>query len=179
MVDGAISWNENPIELLADTYHFLNMDYVPGAPASSMIWDHDKNILADALDFYNELNNRMDAGDWIELQTQLDSDEPAAGMDAGLWANVRAAHRGYQAGVDILAILPSIAEATDYYALCVNEDLTINIPARLEDGDLQDAMAKVLVPPPVAKSDEIIAESGGMFYCRETCLLYTSDAADD
>ena len=29
-------------------------------------------------------------------------------------------------------------------------------------------MAKVLVPPPVAKSDEIIAESGGMFYCRET-----------
>ena len=29
-------------------------------------------------------------------------------------------------------------------------------------------MAKVLVPPPVAKSDEILAESGGMFYSRET-----------
>ena len=29
-------------------------------------------------------------------------------------------------------------------------------------------MAKVLVPPPVAKSDEILAESGGMFYGRET-----------
>jgi biotin carboxyl carrier protein len=29
-------------------------------------------------------------------------------------------------------------------------------------------MAKVLVPPPVAKSDEILAESGGMFYARET-----------
>ena len=29
-------------------------------------------------------------------------------------------------------------------------------------------MAKVLVPPPIARSDEILAESGGMFYSRET-----------
>jgi acetyl/propionyl-CoA carboxylase alpha subunit len=27
LIDGKISWNENPVELLADTYHFLNMDY--------------------------------------------------------------------------------------------------------------------------------------------------------
>jgi biotin carboxyl carrier protein len=31
----------------------------------------------------------------------------------------------------------------------------------------QKAMAKALAPPPVAKSDEIVAESGGMFYGRE------------
>ena len=36
------------------------------------------------------------------------------------------------------------------------------------DEDLQGTMAKVLVPPPVAKSNEILAESGGMFYGRET-----------
>ncbi|MDG2271063.1 MAG: biotin carboxylase N-terminal domain-containing protein, partial [Halioglobus sp.] len=30
LIDGKISWNENPIVLLADTYHFLNMDFVPG-----------------------------------------------------------------------------------------------------------------------------------------------------
>ena len=29
-------------------------------------------------------------------------------------------------------------------------------------------MSKVLVPPPVAKADEIIAASGGMFYGRES-----------
>ena len=29
-------------------------------------------------------------------------------------------------------------------------------------------MAKVLVPPPAAKSDEILAASGGMFYGRES-----------
>ncbi len=89
-------------------------------------------------------------------------------MDSTLWQQVRSAHAGFQAGAEIIAILPSIAEATGYYALTVNPDLTIHIPERLTDTDLQDRMAKVLVPPPVAKSDEILAESGGMFYARET-----------
>lgn len=168
VVDGRIAWNENPIELLADTYHFLNMDYVHGAPAASMIWDHDNDILSQALDFYNELNNRLAVGDWVELQTLLADDELPDGIDAALWDRVRAAHLGYQAGVDILAILPCIADATGYFELGVNEDLTIHIPERLMDKELQDTMAKVLVPPPVAKSDEILALSGGMFYARET-----------
>jgi len=68
----------------------------------------------------------------------------------------------------VLAILPSIAEATGFYELTVNPDLTIHIPQRLTDDGLQAAMAKVLVPPPVARSDEILAVSGGMFYSRET-----------
>ena len=168
LVDGKVSWNENPIELLADTYHFLNMDYVPGAPAASMIWCHDNEIMQEALAFYDELNNRVDAGDWIELQTLLESEQAPQGIDAALWQQVRAAHAGYQAGVDMLAVLPSIAETTGYFDLYVNDDLTINIPERLLDEELQDTMAKVLVPPPVAKSDEILAESGGMFYGRET-----------
>jgi acetyl/propionyl-CoA carboxylase alpha subunit len=168
VVDGSIAWNENPIELLADTYHFLNMDFVHGAPASSMIWDHDNDILTQALEFYNELNNRLDAGDWVELQTLLAGDDSPEGIDPALWDSVRAAHIGYQAGVDILALLPSIAHATGYFDLSVNEDLTIHIPERLMDRELQETMAKVLVPPPVAKSDEILALSGGMFYARET-----------
>ena len=67
-----------------------------------------------------------------------------------------------------MAILPSIAEATGFYELSVNPDLSIHIPQRLTDEALQAAMAKVLVPPPAARSDEILAESGGMFYSRET-----------
>lgn len=168
LIEDKISWNENPIELLADTYHFLNMDYVPGAPAANMIWDHDNDILQQALDFYNELNNRLEAQDWIELQSVLADSQVPAGIEAGLWPSVQAAHRGFQAGMNMLAVLPSIAETTDYYALAVNNDLTINIPERLMDESLQETMAKVLVPPPVAKSDEILAESGGMFYGRET-----------
>ena len=50
----------------------------------------------------------------------------------------------------------------------VNLDLSIHIPERLAEEQLQTTMAKVLVPPPVASSDEILSESGGMFYSRET-----------
>ncbi len=170
VIEGKISWNENPLELLADTYHFLNMDYVRSEKhsAASMIWDHDNEILQQAIAFYDELNNRMQVQDWIELQSALESDQAPDGFDAAMWQKVRGAHRGFQAGTDILAVLPSIAEATGFYDLAVNPDLTIHIPERLTDPELQTRMAKVLVPPPMAKSDEILAESGGMFYPRET-----------
>ena len=170
VIEGKICWNENPIELLADTYHFLNMDDEndEADAAATIIWDHDDRILQEAIAFYNELNNRVEAGDWVELCSILDSEEAPAGMDAATWNRVRGAHLGFQAGVDIIAVLPSIAEATGFYDLRVNPDLTIHIPARLNEPGLQTAMAKVLVPPPVAKSDEILAESGGMFYSRET-----------
>ena len=170
VIEGKICWNENPVALLAETYHFLNMDFIPGdkPPAAAMIWDHDNDILKAALAFYEELNTRLKAGDWLELTTLLASGEAPRGFSKKLWTQTRSAHLGYQTGVDILAILPCIAEATGYYELTVNEDLSIHIPDRLTDGEHQDAMAKVLVPPPVAKSDEILAESGGMFYPRET-----------
>ena len=170
LIDGKISWNENPLELLADTYHFLNMDDDKDLDdaAASIIWDHDNKILQDAIAFYDELNNRLAAGDWVELCSILDNSDAPEGIDAAMWASVRGAHLGFQAGADVLAILPSIAEATGFYDLQVNDDLTVHIPERLNDTELQKAMAKVLVPPPVAKSDEILAESGGMFYSRET-----------
>ena len=170
MIEGKISWNENPLELLADTYHFLNMDgnNDHSDAAATIIWDHDNTILQESIAFYDELNNRIAAGDWVELCSILDGDDVPTGMDAALWDRVRGAHLGFQAGVDILAVLPSIAEATGFYELKVNADLTVHIPERLNDPALQAAMAKVMVPPPAAKSDEILAESGGMFYSRET-----------
>lgn len=170
VIDGKISWNENPVELLGDTYHFLNMEMMSSehAPAANMIWDHDNAILQEALAFYDELNNRLDCKDWIELCSVLADEAAPAGFDDTLWQQVRSAHMGFQAGADIMAILPSIAEATSFYDFSVNEDLTIHIPERLTDPELQDAMAKILVPPPIANSDEILAESGGMFYGRET-----------
>ena len=170
LIDGKISWNENPITLLADTYHFLNMDFVPGdnPPAATMIWDHDNDILRDALGFYDELTIRLEAEDWLELNTLLHAEDPPKGISKRMWRQIRSAHIGFQAGTDVLAALPSIAEATGYYDLTVNPNLTINIPERLTDETHQELMAKVLVPPPVANSDEILAESGGMFYSRET-----------
>jgi biotin carboxyl carrier protein len=60
-----------------------------------------------------------------------------------------------------------IALDTGFFDLKVNADLSISIPAELLEKGLQDRMAKVLVPPPTAKSDEVLAASGGMFYARE------------
>ncbi|MEM1402186.1 MAG: biotin/lipoyl-containing protein [Pseudomonadota bacterium] len=169
MIDGRVSWNTNPVALLADLYHFLNMDYVAGAPAASMIWSHDNNILQAALAFYSDLCESLPDDDWVAVQTFLSGDAAPEGMSSELdWAQLQAAHRGFQAGSAILGLLPAIAERTAFFDLCVNDDLTIAIPERLTDAEFQAQMAKVLVPPPVAKSDEIIAASGGMFYGRES-----------
>ena len=43
----------------------------------------------------------------------------------------------------------------------------MTIPAELQDAELQQAMRKLLAPPPVASGNQILAESGGMYYSRE------------
>ncbi|MBE2215230.1 MAG: UMP kinase [Opitutaceae bacterium] len=60
-----------------------------------------------------------------------------------------------------------LGEKVGFYELDLDEDLGIHIPERLHDPAHQDAMRKVLVPPPVTKSDEIVAAMGGMYYNRE------------
>jgi len=165
-VDGKLTWVKNPIKVLADLYHFLNMDYVEGGAAADMIWDHDNALLSSALAFYQELKQRTACDDYLELCRMLEGEAPA-GFEPEQWAAVQAAHEGYRLGTEVLLILPEIAVETGFFDLKVNEDLSITIPERLTDTALQEQMAKVLVPPPVAKSDEILATSGGMFYGRE------------
>ena len=164
--DGHFSWAENPIEVLADTYHFLQLDWSDAEPAANMIWDHDHAILSDAEDFYAEMSRRFDADTWAGVCELLEG-RPPEGVSAGDWSAIRAAHRGYQAGTEILELLPAMAKFTGFFDLGVNADMSIDFPERLLDESHQKAMARALAPPPVAKSDEIVAESGGMFYGRE------------
>jgi biotin carboxyl carrier protein len=164
--DGHFSWAENPIEVLADTYHFLRLDWNDALPAANMIWDHDHAILSDAEDFYSELSRRFETDDWAAISDLLSGAAPDA-TQVSEWKAIQAAHRGYQAGAEILELLPAMAQFTGFYDLDISPDLTIDLPERLLDEDHQKAMAKALAPPPVAKSDEIVAASGGMFYGRE------------
>ena len=184
--EGRIRWRDNPLRLLADLYHFLNMEFVRGAPASSMIWAHDNEVLQAALAFYAQLSVELHAepspesstapgaagreGEWASLCAALASETVPEGcaLQASRWSAVRAAHRGFQSGTAILALLPAIAQTTGFFDLAVNEDLSIHIPERLGDPARQAAMARVLAPPPVAESDRIVAASGGMFYGRES-----------
>ncbi|MFY0700605.1 MAG: hypothetical protein JXR04_07270 [Bermanella sp.] len=166
-----VTWLENPIRILADTYHFLNMDFNAQDPAATMIWDHDNAVLQDALSFYDSLENQLaQAGfedlDYAELLEIINGSAPD-GFSAELWQSIQAAHAGYQAGFEVFNLLPYIASETNFYDLDVNEDLSIFIPEALLDETLQKNMMKVLVPPPMAKGDEILAASGGMFYSCE------------
>ncbi len=164
--DGHFTWAENPVEVLADTYHFLRLDWSEAGAAAHMIWDHDQEILSEGEDFYAEISRRFDRADWAAQCELLDGDAPD-GVSAEEWAEIQAAHAGFQAGAEILELLPAMARFTGFYDLSVNPDMSIAFPERLLDGDHQKAMSKALAPPPVAKSDEIVAESGGMFYGRE------------
>ncbi|MFT7186505.1 MAG: acetyl/propionyl-CoA carboxylase alpha subunit [Pseudohongiellaceae bacterium] len=162
-----IIWLKNPIQVLTDMYHYLNMDFQENRAASSMIWDHDAEVLNNALDFYSELENRLDSHSFDDLNTQLQTSTTPKGFNKQLWQATQEAHLAYQAGCEILSIIPHVAAETDFYDLSVKDDLSIYIPEILFDETLQKQMAKVLVPPPRAKSDEILASSGGMFYSRE------------
>jgi acetyl/propionyl-CoA carboxylase alpha subunit len=165
---GEISWTENPVKVLAETYHFLNMDFNADNPAASMIWDHDHEVLSQALDFYTELEKVLDTSDYSELSKALTSKKsPNTNIDNDQWLAIQSAHLGYQAGNEILSLLPFIGIDTKFFELKVNEDLSVHLPESLLEEELQVKMAKVLVPPPVAKSDEILAPTGGMFYSCE------------
>jgi acetyl/propionyl-CoA carboxylase alpha subunit len=163
----SVAWRKNPVEVLADTYEMLHMLEQPGAPAAHVIWSHDKELLETALGFYAKLEKKGASGEFAALDAVLRADKPSFGFDADSWAKVRSAHAGFQLGLEILALLPLLARKVGFYELAVREDMTIDIPQKLLDAELQAAMKKVLVPPPAMKSDEIVAASGGMFYSQE------------
>jgi acetyl/propionyl-CoA carboxylase alpha subunit len=165
--DGQLEWQRNPVEVLAETYRLLDMDTAQTA-AAYRIWDHDRELLDTALAFYDKLATRLPAGTtWPELDATLRGEAPAFGFDDPAWSRVRAAHAGHQLGLDILALLPLIADKTGFYDLALEDDLRVRIPDRLHDPSHQEAMRKVLVPPPVTKADEIVAAMGGTFYTQE------------
>ncbi len=162
-----ISWLDNPLRLLADLYGFLNMEYSEGRAAANMVWDHDHALLQEGLAFYDDLRARMKLNNYGEVLALLEQDDKPKGISKSVWQQVHASHRGFQAGMDLLKLLPYLASSTGFFDLKVKPDLSIHIPTRLQDAELQDAMRQVLVPPPVASSNEILAVSGGMFYARE------------
>jgi len=161
-----VIWQVNPIQVLAETYHYLNMDYCAQKPAANMIWASDDKILQQALNFYQCLENKLGVMAFSELNALLEATAPVE-FEPSQWQAIQAAHRGYQAGAELLSLPAFLGQSTGYFNLAVNADLSIHIPESLTDPKLQQAMAKILVPPPAAKSDEILAPTGGMFYARE------------
>ena len=162
-----IQWIENPLKILAQTYHFLNMDDQPSQPRALVIWDHDDRLLSTGLRFYDALSERTGLGEFAALVRRLADPNPPANFETDAWQQVRGAHAGHQAGLEMLGLLPAIGRKSGFHDLKVNPDLTVSVPERLLDADLQARMKRVLVPPPATRADEIVAASGGMFYGQE------------
>jgi acetyl/propionyl-CoA carboxylase alpha subunit len=162
-----VVWKKNPVQVVKETYHLLHMEYAPRAPAAHVIWRQDDELLSRALGFYERLSARALHVDFQTLDTALRSPKASYGFDDATWTQLRAAHAGHQLGLEMLSLLPLIAKTIGFYELKARDDMSIDIPEKLHDPELQAAMKRVLVPPPVMKSDEIVAVSGGMFYAQE------------
>ena len=157
---GQFTWNTNPFNVLADLYHYLNMDFVEAAPALEVIWDHDQLIFEQGLSFYQDLEDRLGAHAWDEWSQMLSTDKAPKAIDIEVWGDIQAAHRGFQAGLELMGAVAKSALAVGFDELKVNDDLTVTIPDRLKDSELTELARKILVPPPV-------------------CLLYTSPSPRD
>ena len=171
LADGRVVWQRNPVEILDATYGLLDMSGNDGA-AAECIWGHDRELLDTALAFYRALAARVPAGTpWPEVDARLRGPAPAFGLDAALWPRVQAAHVGHQLGMEILALVPLLGASTAFFDLRLGDDLTPIIPDALRDPAQQEIAKKALAPPPQARSDEIVAAMGGVYWNREAPTL--------
>ena len=169
--DGVVTWHKNRLEILADLYYYLNMERRPNRPALQQIWSHDEELLWRGVDFYRSLQDQLGSSRWEEVCQILERAHPPTGINEELseelWGSIQSAHHGHQLGLELLSTLPYVADRVRFFDFKVRPDLSVSIPDRFTDLELQGEMARVLVPPPIAKSDEVVAISGGMFYPRE------------
>jgi acetyl/propionyl-CoA carboxylase alpha subunit len=167
---GDFVFAQNPIHFLRELYHYLNLDADGARPPSAQIWDHDAEILAEALAFYSEVEKRSArAGDW-EAVRRLFAGGPDAGVvggDGALWERCVAAHEGFQIGLDLLLMIPRIGRESGFLDIRVDEGLAPVFPERFTEPQSRAALIKSLSPAPEASSDEIVTPMGGHFYSRE------------
>jgi biotin carboxyl carrier protein len=166
---GNVVWHGNPFIILADTYEYLNMVWDPKAPAAEVIWEHDNELLQKGIRFYRTLSERFNLGmhEFDKLSALVAKEKPQAGFSAIEWEQIREAHTGFEAGLELLGMLFIVAEKVKFWDFRIEDDLEVTIPEYLNDTDLQVRMKKVLVPPPSTKADEIVAICGGMYYGQE------------
>ena len=160
---------ENPIRFLREIYHYLNIENAPDKAPCDVIWDHDELIMERAIAFYDRIGELAGVKCWREVQKILEGNghDKIAPGNSELWASCQAAHRGFQVGLEILLLIPSIGTESGFSAIEVGEDFTVKFPEKFLDADAAGQLARVLAPAPKASPDEIVAPTGGAFYARE------------
>ena len=172
--DFKLSTIENPVKILIDLYHYLRLEQHSGVPPSEQIWSNDQKLLDTASAFYSDLAIHFGQPDlsWSELSTLLSAEKPPAPFNLGkntkMWKSICDAHRGHQICMELLQFPVILAEKVGYFDLRGNDSLEVEIPAEFQDSEVNAELAAELAPLPPARSNEILAWTGGTFYLRET-----------
>ena len=165
---------QNPVQTLTDLYHFLHLEQQSGVSPSEQIWPNDQQLLKTAFEFYSRLNSSFGKPDlsWTELCETLSAEKPPSKFSLGnnlkLWERINAAHKGHQISMELLQIPSIIAEKASFYDFQGNPSLEVELPQEFQDHESNVELIAHLAPRPKAKSNEILAWTGGTFYPRET-----------
>ncbi len=106
---GKVIWLRNPLGVLSETYEYLHMNYRPHKPAAEIIWDHDNELLQQSIHFYRTLREKLglEREEYFKLNDLVKMETPQAGFDATTWEQIRSAHYGYEAGLELLGYVVS------------------------------------------------------------------------
>jgi biotin carboxyl carrier protein len=69
--------------------------------------------------------------------------------------------------LELLLVIPRIAQKVGFLDIRVDEELQVHFPEAFADLDNAAELARALAPPPTASSDEIVTPMGGTFFGRE------------
>ena len=166
---GEVTFLSNPVHVLRELYHYLNMDSEENKPASEMIWEDDHRVMTDAANFYEEIARLAQTGSWAETEALFAQEtcDAVSGGDAELWSRCQSAHAGHQLGMDLLLMIPRIGIQSGFCDIRVSDNLEPVFPKEYLEPETADDLVRALSPPPPASSDEIVTPMAGTYYCRE------------
>ncbi|MCB1188793.1 MAG: biotin carboxylase [Leptospiraceae bacterium] len=168
IIDYKVKFIKNPVLILNDLYAYLNLESDDSKDACHQIWDHDLTILNNGLDFYNDLERisglKESFGFWDD-KFKKDQNPVPDKINNDLWQKCRGAHEGHQLGMDILKVIPRVGSISSFIKLDIDGSLNEVVPDVFKDSA---PLIKFLSPPPKAKSDEIVAPMGGVYYSKES-----------
>ncbi len=167
--DNQILWKKNPLHVLGDLYSFLRLEARENAIPIHSIWPQDQLLLEDGLRFYRQFG---------ELSSQKNADE-----DSRNWDNIASnfetlpvdtqndayrAHVGWQLGMESLDSLIWAGHQSNLLKINLDDNLQPIFPVLFMEEEEQKKATRVLAPPLVSSGDTIVAQTGGMFYAKET-----------
>ena len=166
---GRVVWHRNPLEVLDMLYRYLRLEDHPGVTPEERIWTHDQALLDAGLGFYQGLRERLGEeapSTWKDLSARLGDPQVPDGFQPEIWEDVRAAHRGHQAGLELLQLPLLTGEEAGFYGIQCGENLEVTLPAEFTGEATAPRLRQALEEAPAAHSNQVVAFTGGTFYAR-------------